>query len=121
MTSMNDQNKRNYFMKFRVNSKEKRYIENQFKRSNLKSLSKFLRYKVVFGKVISFSQSDITFLKKQLAGACTNLNQIAKNTNRNKSVSPTDFENLRQVSAELQNVYRAISAIEERINMELKE
>jgi len=88
---MTDKNKRNSIIKFRVNENEKRYILEKFKLSKTKSLSDFIRKEVVFGKVVYIDEKHLEFLKRQLAGACTNINQIAHMANSKRNVSAEQF------------------------------
>jgi hypothetical protein len=45
-------------------------------------------------------------------GACTNINQIALNTNRQKSVSSSDFEELRQTKIVLETILSELADFE---------
>jgi len=108
---MEDLEKRNHVMNFRVNDIEKKHIQAKYEASKQRSLSDFMRKEIVFGKVFSFDNSDIDYLKRQIAGACVNINQIALRANQTRRISQNDIAEIQKLKSVSEKIFHEINEI----------
>jgi hypothetical protein len=99
---------RTHVVKFRLSDGEKNYIETKFKASGKKSLSDYLRLQAIYGKVFLVDESYFIEMKRQLAGACSNINQIAYIANRTQNISAKELEDVRKLKREIENTFEAV-------------
>jgi hypothetical protein len=92
---LEDQAMRKYRLMFRVDEQEKRYIENKAKAAKCRSVSDYMRSQCIHGRIIQFEGHNIDFLKRQVAGACNNINQIAHVANATKTVEPSAIAHMK--------------------------
>ena len=104
---------RTHRIEMRLSEAEKEYIETKFKASKMKSLSDYLRWQAVFGKIYVVDDSHFDFIKRQLAGACTNINQIALHANKNRAVSSETHKELRRSREVLEDLFERIEQLKE--------
>jgi hypothetical protein len=118
MNTIQDEN-REVVMTFRVNKNEFNWIDNRFKMSGLKSRGEFIRRTVILSKIVNIDGEQFKFLRKQITGACTNINQIAYNTNRKKYADTEDFEALKSVNSTLNEILFSLNNFENELRSKI--
>lgn len=103
---MENEDKRTSCYKFRVNQRESEIIELRFKQSRFRQMSEFLRGLAISGQVINFDSETLTFLRRQIAGCCANINQIARKINVNNQVLTEDIKEIQTVTKSMYDSLR---------------
>jgi hypothetical protein len=116
---MKAEKKRTHRIEIRLSDGEKELIETKFATSELKSLSDYLRWQAIFGKVIHVDDSHFDFIKRQLVGACTNINQIAFQANKSRRVSPNVDTELRASRKVLEDIFESVEQLRETVEGQL--
>ena len=111
--------KRENVIRFRLSDGEKNIIEKKFKASNYRHLSDYLRCQAICGAVFCLDNSHFDYIKRQLAGACSNINQIAFQANKSQSVSSQTANELQQTRAVLEAVFECVQQFKETVELEL--
>jgi macrodomain Ter protein organizer (MatP/YcbG family) len=114
---MDEEDKRNIGIYFKVNACEKTYIENKFADSNYKSKSDFLRKTVAFAKVIPYPKEEFLYIRKQLSGACNNINQIAYQANRNRTLTAENIQEITNLNKILFDVWERVDELDKTMGM----
>jgi hypothetical protein len=104
---------------FRVNQSEYNWINKFYLKSKLKSRGEFIRRTVILSKIVNIDGEQFSFLRKQITGACTNINQIAYNTNRKRSADLEDFEALRAVKEKLNEILLSLNNFENELRTKI--
>jgi hypothetical protein len=104
---------RNNKIQIRLSDGEKSYIETKFRASGKKSLSEYLRLQAIYGKVFLVDESHFVEMKRQLAGACNNINQIAFQANKSRGISPHFFEELRRTRKVVEDIFDSVESLHE--------
>jgi len=104
--------KRKYRLMFRVDEQEKQYIEDSCAYARCRHLSDYLRRQAMHGKILVFDMASIDFLKRQVAGACNNINQIARAANAGGAVLSEEIQSAKKLFEEtlaaVQNLQQTI-------------
>jgi hypothetical protein len=103
----------------RLSDGEKDYIETKYKASGRKSLSEYLRCQAIFGNVFLLDDSHFSEMKRQLAGACNNINQIAHIANSTQSVTQSETDIIRELKREIENVFEAVEQLQDLVKGQL--
>jgi len=97
--------KRNNILKFRVDDREKSCIEYKKHEANSRCLSDYLRRMALCGKVYQVDMASFRYLERQLAGACNNINQLARAANAGGTVSQGEIAQVKQT---LESIYQRL-------------
>jgi hypothetical protein len=106
-------NNREYMIKFRLSEAEKAHIDKNFELSKLENKSDFIRRQAIFGKVYLFDNNNFDFIKRQLIGACGNINQIAHIANIQREVSAENMEELHELKGKLETILFAVNELQQ--------
>ena len=87
--------KRDIFIRFMVDEKERDLIYNRMEEAGIKSLRAYLLKMVVDGRVIHIELDSVRDMVRLLSNATNNINQIARRVNETGSVYAADVEDLR--------------------------
>ena len=83
-TNMNEtenKNRRDLYLKIRVNREELEAIDRKFRNSGMKSRSEFVRAMIFEGYIVQFSEDKMNELLKLARSISNNVNQIAVRAN----------------------------------------
>jgi hypothetical protein len=116
---MKAEKERNHVMKFRLSDGEKNYIETKYKASEKKSLSEYLRCQAIFGNVFLIDDTHFTQMKRQLSGACNNINQIAHIANSTQNISQRETSEVRELKQIIQNVFESVEELRDLVKGQL--
>jgi predicted short-subunit dehydrogenase-like oxidoreductase (DUF2520 family) len=110
---MKAEKEREHIMKFRLSDGEKNHIETKYKASGRKYLSEYLRCQAIFGSVFLVDESNFLDIKRKLAGACNNINQIAHIANFTQQISKKDIEVIQHLKREIEEVFEAVMQLQD--------
>jgi len=116
---MRDEIKRDKRMELRLSEREKAYIETKFEASKMKHMSDYIRCQAMFGKVFYIDMTLFDFLKKQVSGACANINQIARVANQTAGISEHDIEEIKQLKRLTEDTFKEINGLKNAIEQRL--
>lgn len=98
---MQNNKKKDEFLKFRITEKEKKIIQERSRKCG-KNVSDFSRFMLVNGEVIYITLED----RKILAGLANNVNQLVKLFHQTKSEPSILIQELQATLKHLKNAYR---------------
>lgn len=118
---MNEQEKKKYqrrrdiFIRFMVDEKERDLIYERMEQSGIRSLRAFLLKMAVDGRIIHVELDSVREMVRLLSNATNNINQIARRANETGSVYAADLEDLSNRYEELweqtREILRRLSAL----------
>lgn len=98
---MENNRKKDEFLKFRITEKEKVLIEERSKNCN-KSMSEFARFMLLNGEVIAITVEE----KRILVGLANNINQLVKRFHQTNREPDNLVIELQTILTHLKNAYR---------------
>lgn len=98
---MEKNRKKDEFLKFRINEKEKALIEERSKSCNI-NMSEFARFMLLNGEVIAITVEE----KRILAGLANNINQLVKRFHQINKEPDSLMIELQTILTHLKNAYR---------------
>ncbi|MBQ6041535.1 MAG: ribbon-helix-helix protein, CopG family [Oscillospiraceae bacterium] len=81
MNETENKNRRDLYLKIRVNREELEAIDRKFRNSGMKSRSEFVRAMIFEGYIVQFSEDKMNELLKLARSISNNVNQIAVRAN----------------------------------------
>lgn len=109
------QRKRDIFIRFMVDEKERDMIHEKMEQSGIKSLRAYLLKMAIDGRIIHVELDSVREMVRLLSNATNNINQIARRVNETGSFYSADLEDLRKKYDELwvqtQEILRRLSAL----------
>lgn len=118
---MNEQEKKTYqrkreiFIRFMVDEKERDMIYKRMEQSGIRSLRAFLLKMAIDGRIIHVELDSVRDMVRLLSNATNNINQIARRANETGSVYAADLDDLRGRYDELweqtREIMRRLSAL----------
>jgi hypothetical protein len=103
---------RTHKIQVRLSDGEKDYIETKFKASGKKSLSEYIRLQACHGNVFLVDESHFTEIKRDLAGACNNINQVAFQANKTRGVSSEFYAELERNRKIIHDVFKRVESLQ---------
>ena len=103
-TNMNrteNKNRRDLYLKIRVNREELEAIDRKFRNSGMKSRSEFVRAMIFEGYIVQFSEDKMNELLKLARSISNNVNQITVRANSSGKVYAEDIADIRKGVEEL--------------------
>ena len=88
------QRKRNIFIRFMVDEKERDMIYKRMEQTGIKSLRAYLLKMAVDGRVIHVELDSVREMVRLLSNATNNINQVARRANETGNVYATDLDDL---------------------------
>lgn len=89
------QRKRDIFIRFMVDEKERDLIYEKMALSGIKSLRAYLLKQAVDGRIIHVELDSVREMVRLLSNATNNINQIARRVNQTGRVYASDIDDLR--------------------------
>lgn len=109
------QRKREIFIRFMVDEKERDMIHERMKEAGIRSLQAYLLKMALGGRIIHVELDSVREMVRLLSNATNNINQIARRVNETRSIYAADMEDLRgQYDAlwgQTKEILRRLSAI----------
>ena len=98
-TNMNEtenKNRRDLYLKIRVNREELEAIDRKFRNSGMKSRSEFVRAMIFEGYIVQFNEDKMNELLKLARSISNNVNQIAVRANSGGKVYADDIADIKK-------------------------
>jgi len=86
--------KRDIFIRFMVDEKEKGLINERMKQSGIRSLQSYLLKMAIDGRVIHIELDSVREMVRLLSNATNNINQIARRVNETGNIYAIDVDDL---------------------------
>ena len=93
--------RKNHVITFKVSDEEFEKIEDKFKLSGGKSMSRFIRQMILEGMVIVFSDEKLNKLISLVGNIANNINQIAVRVNSTGNIYEEDIAQIREEMSEI--------------------
>lgn len=93
---MENNKRRDLYLKIRVNQEELDYIDRKFRESGMKSRSDFVRAMIYQGYIVKFSEFELKELIRLARNISGNINQIAVRANSGGGVYADDIAEIRK-------------------------
>ena len=87
--------KRNIFIRFMVDEKERDMIHDKMNDAGIKSMQAYLLKQAIDGRIIHVELDSVREMVRLLSNATSNINQIARRANQTGSIYASDIEELR--------------------------
>ena len=101
MNETENKNRRDLYLKIRVNREELEAIDRKFRNSGMKSRSEFIRAMIFEGYIVQFSEDKMNELLKLARSISNNVNQIAVRANSSGKVYADDIADIKRGVEEL--------------------
>ncbi|MBR1751299.1 MAG: plasmid mobilization relaxosome protein MobC [Ruminococcus sp.] len=101
MNETENKNRRDLYLKIRVNREELEAIDRKFRNSGMKSRSEFVRAMIFEGYIVQFSEDKMNELLKLARSISNNVNQIAVRANSGGKVYADDIADIKKGVEEL--------------------
>ena len=88
---MENNKRRDLYLKIRVNQEELDYIDRKFRESGMKSRSDFVRAMIYQGYIVKFSEFELKELIRLARNISSNINQIAVRANSGGKIYDNDI------------------------------
>ncbi len=88
--------KRDIFIRFMVDEKERDMIHRRMKQTGMENLRAYLLKMAIDGRVIHIELESVREMVRLLSNATNNMNQIARRANETGSVYAADLDDLRE-------------------------
>jgi len=88
--------KRDIFIRFMVDEKERDMINERMKQSGIKSLRAYLLKMALSGRIIHVELDSVREMVRLLSNATNNINQIARRINQTGNIYAADVDYLRE-------------------------
>jgi chromatin segregation and condensation protein Rec8/ScpA/Scc1 (kleisin family) len=108
--------KRDVEYKFRLTKRESENLEKRFEKSELKSMSTFLRQQVVNGIYLEFSPDELAKIRKSVQASANNINQIAVRVNSTNRIYKDDMQSLKESINEIWQQLRYIQSVLQKLS-----
>jgi hypothetical protein len=109
------QRKREIFIRFMVDEKEREQIYEKMELSGIKSLRAYLLKQAIDGRIIHVELDSVREMVRLLSNATNNINQIARRVNQTGSVYTADIDDLRgrydELWGQTKEILRRLSAL----------
>ena len=96
MNETENKNRRDLYLKIRVNREELEAIDRKFRNSGMKSRSEFVRAMIFEGYIVQFSEDKMNELLKLARSISNNVNQIAVRANSGGKVYADDIADIKK-------------------------
>ncbi len=93
---MENNKRRDLYLKIRVNQEELDYIGRKFRESGMKSRSDFVRAMIYQGYIVKFSEFELKELIRLARNISNNINQIAVRANSGGKVYDNDIADIKK-------------------------
>jgi hypothetical protein len=93
---MDNNKRRDLYLKIRVNQEELDYIDRKFRESGMKSRSDFVRAMIYQGYIVKFSEFELKELIRLARNISNNINQIAVRANSGGKVYDNDIADIKK-------------------------
>ena len=93
---MENNKRRDLYLKIRVNQEELDYIDRKFQESGMKSRSDFVRAMIYQGYIVKFSEFELKELIRLARSISNNINQIAVRANSGGKVYDNDIADIKK-------------------------
>ncbi len=93
---MENKNRRDLYLKIRVNRDEMDFIDRKFRESGMKSRSDFVRAMIVKGYIVRFNETDMKELIRLARNISGNINQIAVRVNSGGGLYKNDITDIKK-------------------------
>ena len=98
-TNMNEtenKNRRDLYLKIRVNREELEAIDRKFRNSGMKSRREFVRAMIFEGYIVHFDEEKFDKIYKLIGSISNNVNQIAVRVNSTDKIYAEDIVNIKE-------------------------
>lgn len=92
---MKNENKRNFYLKVRVNQEEMDAIKRKFQNSGMETLSGFVRAMIFEGYIVQMDGNELREIHKLASNIASNINQIAVRVNSTGKIYDNDIEQIK--------------------------
>lgn len=106
----NNNSKRSLIMKFRVSPDEAKLIEERAAKTNLSSISAYLRKMAITGVIVNVNLTELTELNKSLINIGANINQIARRVNSTNRFYEDDIKYIMEVNDEIWQSLKSVQS-----------
>ena len=93
---MENNKRRDLYLKIRVNQEELDYIDRKFRESGMKSRSDFVRAMIYQGYIVKFSEFELKELIRLARNISSNINQIAVRANSGGKIYDNDIADIKK-------------------------
>ena len=93
---MENNKRRDLYLKIRVNQEELDYIDRKFRESGMKSRSDYVRAMIYQGYIVKFSEFELKELIRLARNISSNINQIAVRANSGGKVYDNDIADIKK-------------------------
>ncbi|MDL2232521.1 plasmid mobilization relaxosome protein MobC [Ruminococcaceae bacterium OttesenSCG-928-L11] len=107
--------KRDIFIRFMVDEKERDMIHRRMEQSGIKNMRAYLLKMAIDGRVIHVEMDSVREMVRLLSNVSNNLNQIARRANDTGNIHADDIEKIRahheEIWEQTREILRRLSAI----------
>ena len=96
MNETENKNRRDLYLKIRVNREELEAIDRKFRNSGMKSRSEFVRAMIFEGYIVHFDEEKFDKIYKLIGSISNNVNQIAVRVNSTNKIYAEDIVNIKE-------------------------
>ena len=98
---MDNNKRRDLYLKIRVNQEELDYIDRKFRESGMKSRSEFVRAMIFEGYIAQVNENELKELTRIANNVANNINQIARRANVTNKVYKEDIEEVESLAGKI--------------------
>ena len=113
---MENKNKRNKYLKIRVNEEELNAIKKKFQNSGMDTLSGFVRAMIFEVYIVQMDENEIHAMYKLVANIANSINQIALRVNRTGNIY---IQDIKDIESKLNMIWQQLHFLNAKI-MQLK-